>query len=216
MAWSVSSRLQPAAPAPRRVSHQLGRLHPVAGLGVDRHGHVDAPPYPRGGGQHLVGRRLLVVLVAERSGHTGAGGRDHREPGRDDGSRRGHVPGVRKEERVAGAVQRPQEVASALKVGAHAGNLSRPARDRGVGGSVANPTGASLGSGALMTHGDPRGRLLGRRGECEALDQLMARLRTGRSPVLVLRGEAGVGKTALLEYLVEEASWMPHRPSDGR
>jgi DNA-binding CsgD family transcriptional regulator len=57
-----------------------------------------------------------------------------------------------------------------------------------------------------MTHGDPRGRLLGRRGECEALDQLLARLRTGRSPVLVLRGEAGVGKTALLEYLLDQAS----------
>jgi DNA-binding CsgD family transcriptional regulator len=57
-----------------------------------------------------------------------------------------------------------------------------------------------------MTHGDPRGRLVGRRGECDALDQLLARLRTGRSPVLVLRGEAGVGKTALLEYLLDEAT----------
>ena len=57
-----------------------------------------------------------------------------------------------------------------------------------------------------MTHGDPRGRLLGRRGECETLDQLVARLRTGRSPVLVLRGEAGVGKTALLEYLADRAT----------
>jgi DNA-binding CsgD family transcriptional regulator len=55
-----------------------------------------------------------------------------------------------------------------------------------------------------MTHADPR-RLLGRRGECKALDQLLARLRTGRSPVLVLRGEAGVGKSALLEYLAGEA-----------
>jgi DNA-binding CsgD family transcriptional regulator len=57
-----------------------------------------------------------------------------------------------------------------------------------------------------MTHGDARGPLLGRRGECEALDRLLASLRTGRSPVLVLRGEAGVGKTALLEYLLHEAS----------
>jgi DNA-binding CsgD family transcriptional regulator len=56
-----------------------------------------------------------------------------------------------------------------------------------------------------MTHDDPRGRLLGRRAECEALNRLLAGLRTGRSPVLVLRGEAGVGKTALLEYLVDEA-----------
>jgi DNA-binding CsgD family transcriptional regulator len=57
-----------------------------------------------------------------------------------------------------------------------------------------------------MADADPRRRLLGRRGEREALDRLLARLRTGRSPVLVLRGEAGVGKTALLEYLVDEAS----------
>jgi DNA-binding CsgD family transcriptional regulator len=57
-----------------------------------------------------------------------------------------------------------------------------------------------------MNTGDPRGRLLGRRGECEALEQLLARLRTGRSPVLVLRGEAGVGKTALLQYLMDEAA----------
>src|SRR3954471_3171777 len=57
-----------------------------------------------------------------------------------------------------------------------------------------------------MGHDHPRGSLLGRRAECEALDRMLARLRTGRSPVLVVRGEAGVGKTALLEYLVDEAS----------
>jgi DNA-binding CsgD family transcriptional regulator len=49
-------------------------------------------------------------------------------------------------------------------------------------------------------------RLLGRRSECAALDQLMASVRTGPSRALVLRGEAGVGKTALLEYLVLQAS----------
>ena len=57
-----------------------------------------------------------------------------------------------------------------------------------------------------MGHGHQRGSLLGRRAECEALDRLLAQLRTGRSPVLVVRGEAGVGKTALLEYLVDEAT----------
>jgi AAA ATPase-like protein len=57
-----------------------------------------------------------------------------------------------------------------------------------------------------MPDGDPRRRLIGRRGECDALDRLVARLRTAESPVLVLRGEAGVGKTALLEYLVARAS----------
>ena len=83
--------------APQR-SHQLGGLHPVAGLGVDRHGHLDAPGDPRGRGEHLVARRALVVLIAERRGHAGAGGRDHGKSSRDDGSRRGHIPSVRKQE----------------------------------------------------------------------------------------------------------------------
>ena len=48
--------------------------------------------------------------------------------------------------------------------------------------------------------------LLGRHSECEALDQLLAALRAGPSRALVLRGEAGVGKSALLEYLVQRAT----------
>src|SRR3954464_7160949 len=48
--------------------------------------------------------------------------------------------------------------------------------------------------------------LLGRRRECEALDRLVATVRAGRSAVLVIGGEAGVGKSALLTYLVERAS----------
>ena len=38
------------------------------------------------------------------------------------------------------------------------------------------------------------------------LDRLLAEARAGQSRVLVLRGEAGVGKTALLDYLHERAS----------
>ena len=48
--------------------------------------------------------------------------------------------------------------------------------------------------------------LRGRRREQDTLDGLVARARSGRSGVLVVRGEAGIGKTALLEYLVERAS----------
>src|SRR5215472_5013092 len=48
-------------------------------------------------------------------------------------------------------------------------------------------------------------RLLGRRSECAALDELVASVRAGPSRALVLRGEAGVGKSALLEYLVQHA-----------
>jgi DNA-binding CsgD family transcriptional regulator len=47
--------------------------------------------------------------------------------------------------------------------------------------------------------------LLGRAGECAMLDGLIGDVRLGDSRSLVLRGEAGIGKTALLEYLVESA-----------
>src|ERR1700733_10415312 len=49
-------------------------------------------------------------------------------------------------------------------------------------------------------------RLLGRHSECAALDQLAASVRAGLSRALVIRGEAGVGKSALLEYLAQHAS----------
>src|SRR6266404_3264966 len=48
--------------------------------------------------------------------------------------------------------------------------------------------------------------LLGRRTECETLDRLVSTVRAGRSAVLVIRGEAGMGKSALLSYLVGCAS----------
>jgi DNA-binding CsgD family transcriptional regulator len=51
-------------------------------------------------------------------------------------------------------------------------------------------------------------RLLGRQAECEALDRLAAEVVAGSSRVLVLRGEAGVGKSALLTYLsARTAGW---------
>jgi hypothetical protein len=43
--------------------------------------------------------------------------------------------------------------------------------------------------------------LVDRVSEREALDRLLAGVRAGQSGVLVLRGEAGVGKTALLDYV---------------
>jgi DNA-binding CsgD family transcriptional regulator len=48
--------------------------------------------------------------------------------------------------------------------------------------------------------------LYGRRDELDALDRLLERARAGHSSVIVLRAEAGGGKTALLEYLRERAS----------
>src|SRR3954449_6388798 len=48
--------------------------------------------------------------------------------------------------------------------------------------------------------------LLGRANERELLDRLLENVRAGQSAVLVLRGEAGVGKTALLHYCARQAS----------
>src|SRR5664279_2813664 len=49
------------------------------------------------------------------------------------------------------------------------------------------------------------GQLLGREREREVLDRLLDGVRGGRGGVLVADGEAGVGKTALLEYAVDAA-----------
>jgi AAA ATPase domain len=47
--------------------------------------------------------------------------------------------------------------------------------------------------------------LVGRAREQEELDRLLADARRGRSGCLVVRGEAGMGKTALLGYTVDRA-----------
>src|SRR4051812_20325751 len=49
-------------------------------------------------------------------------------------------------------------------------------------------------------------RLQGRSGEHALLDRLLRDVRAGQSAVLVVRGEAGVGKTALLRHAVGQAS----------
>src|SRR5215471_21403603 len=48
--------------------------------------------------------------------------------------------------------------------------------------------------------------LRGRRNECDTLSGLVASAQSGRSQVLVLRGQAGIGKSALLEFLVGRAA----------
>jgi DNA-binding CsgD family transcriptional regulator len=52
---------------------------------------------------------------------------------------------------------------------------------------------------------DVRTGLLGRVSECEALAAVLGRARAGESGVLLLRGEPGIGKTALLEAAIEQA-----------
>ncbi|HYB47241.1 MAG TPA: AAA family ATPase [Streptosporangiaceae bacterium] len=60
-----------------------------------------------------------------------------------------------------------------------------------------------------MTANPRRSRATGlvdRRGECDALDALIAAVRSGESRVLVVRGDPGVGKTVLVDYLAGRAS----------
>lgn len=71
-----------------------------------------------------------------------------------------------------------------------------------------NGTDAHLASIGMVPPCGPAGeaseqRLRGRRGERETLDRLVASVRAGSSRTLVVRGEAGAGKTALLDYLLE-------------
>ena len=48
--------------------------------------------------------------------------------------------------------------------------------------------------------------LTDRHSERAALDRLLGTVRAGQSQVLVIRGDPGVGKTALLDYLAHRAS----------
>jgi hypothetical protein len=57
-----------------------------------------------------------------------------------------------------------------------------------------------------MRSDDPGHVLRGRDTECDVLDRLLKDVRAGQSQVLVVRGEPGVGKSALLEYVVQSAS----------
>src|SRR5207249_7944230 len=50
------------------------------------------------------------------------------------------------------------------------------------------------------------GTLVGRERECAALDRLLEASARGESSSLVLRGEAGIGKTALLTHAAERGA----------
>ncbi|MFI1290882.1 ATP-binding protein [Streptomyces sp. NPDC020792] len=57
-----------------------------------------------------------------------------------------------------------------------------------------------------MARGGARTELIGRQDECQVLEGLLAQVRAGQSGVLVLRGEAGIGKTELLNHLLDRAT----------
>jgi predicted ATPase len=49
--------------------------------------------------------------------------------------------------------------------------------------------------------------LYGREAECALIDSLIARAAEAHSGVLVLRGEPGIGKSALLDYAIEKRAF---------
>src|SRR6476619_2497891 len=57
-----------------------------------------------------------------------------------------------------------------------------------------------------VSSGDPGTGLLDRRSERAVVDRLLDRARAGNSAVLVVRGEAGIGKTVVLDYAASRAS----------
>jgi DNA-binding CsgD family transcriptional regulator len=57
-----------------------------------------------------------------------------------------------------------------------------------------------------MSNHDHGHVLHGRQDECDVLDRLLNEVRTGQSQVLVVRGEPGIGKSALLEYVIQSAA----------
>ena len=50
--------------------------------------------------------------------------------------------------------------------------------------------------------------LLGRAEESAVIDQLLANARSGSSGTIVIKGEAGIGKSTLLDYAAHHASGM--------
>ncbi|MGW1339548.1 helix-turn-helix transcriptional regulator [Kribbella sp. NPDC002412] len=57
--------------------------------------------------------------------------------------------------------------------------------------------------------------LVGRRRECAVLDDLVAALRAGDSAVCAIRGDAGIGKSVLLDYVAAKASGITVTRSQG-
>src|SRR4051794_10640640 len=81
------------------------------------------------------------------------------------------------------------------------------ASDPGFGGSrPRGATGAQMTTESRVRDPAASSRLRGRTRECGLLDEVVSAIRRAESRSLVLRGEAGIGKTALLEYLSASAS----------
>ena len=96
------------------------------------------------------------------------------------------IPAVRRARDLAGEVPGPPDPAREPQF-AIRGWIGDPPYK--MASAIANPTG-----------------LVGRNEECRAVEQVLDDARTGRSAVLVIRGEPGIGKSALLDHASGRAS----------
>src|ERR1700746_1633120 len=86
-----------------------------------------------------------------------------------------------------------------MTLGAHAGR-SHPGDDLGSGHASA--------LGIRGPRGDNRLVMLGRARECAQVDCLLTAAQAGTSGTLLILGDPGIGKTALLRYAAERAGRM--------
>jgi DNA-binding CsgD family transcriptional regulator len=112
-----------------------------------------------------------------------------------------HSAGPASHRREDTCVYRPNRTLADLKQGDVHGRRAagKGFTERSKAGVVSTREGGVPGS-------DSTAGVLGRGNECRDLDELLAGARAGRSGVLVLRGEAGIGKTELLRYLLERST----------
>lgn len=106
---------------------------------------------------------------------------------------------------------------AALKVPPPAGSCTRPLCALRLPGPIRSVSIGSTTTSAEMVDSmrpraeAPRLSLLGRRAECATIEQMLVRAQSGQSGALVVRGEAGIGKTALLEYARDTATTSGYR-----
>src|SRR5262249_16967771 len=129
-------------------------------------------------------------------------GRQVRRPGRSTGP--ADPRALRRDLRSAPGLLRLRRAVRSPRLQADSGAGSCGAARSG--GLVAAGGSPVLMPEAAAVAGETGRVLLGRRDEQQAIDRLVERVRSGRGGVLVVRGEAGVGKTSLLDYLAERAA----------
>ena len=151
----------------------------VGDVGADREGRA-------AGGDDLLDRCLGFGLVAQVD-------HDHGVP---------RLASVRAMSRP-GPHEPPVTIATASSVG----GLPRATMTAGAGSRArGSPGGIPVVYAAVPMAARRPPVLLGRATEREALDRLLENVRGGQSAVLVIRGEAGVGKTALLHHCARQAA----------